>query len=198
MSNIKSTTNEKKNIVVYNEASNDCVVSYYIEKIGDDKTFKKVIKNVESMVRRSGEYSRYISILLSNYPELSSCAFLSNIPEESTITLELHHHPFTLYDIVQTVIIKHIKEGVPFSTFNIASEVLQLHYKNYIGLVRLSATIHEMYHSGNLFIPIDMVFWKKNAFVEMYKPYFTRDLVLKYNDTLRRSMLTPDDDVQFL
>ena len=44
MSTIKSSKTKNDNIVVYNEASNDCVVSYYIEKIGDDKTFKKVIE----------------------------------------------------------------------------------------------------------------------------------------------------------
>jgi hypothetical protein len=64
----------------------------------------------------------------------------------------------------------------------VAKEVMSLHYKLVIGLIPLSETVHELAHSGRLFIPIDKVLGRYNLFVECYEPFCKPEQL----DALRR------------
>ena len=76
--------------------------------------------------------------------------------------MELHHYPFTLFDIVQGVLrheygILSDREPVykrPVNLFKVAEKVMKLHYQGVIGLIPLSLTAHELAHNGDIFIPL--------------------------------------------
>ena len=121
----------------------------------DDKEYKRFIKNVERLVRGSIEYKEWVSFgkftLGYDY-----CLFsLEN--DQETDDIEIHHHPFTLYDIVDLVAAKKIMNGEKFCTLNVAEEVLKLHYELKIGFVPLSGTLHKKYHNGFLAIPREFI-----------------------------------------
>ena len=83
------------------------------------------------------------------YPVLLNDNITSNITEDANI--EFHHYPFTLYDIVDIVLCNYLIKGKPITSFYIAEEVLDLHFKMKIGIVPLTTTNHELAHVVNYF-----------------------------------------------
>jgi hypothetical protein len=146
-----------------------------IKETLDDKYFKRFIKSTERLVRTSIEYKEFVSYILSH---LKTCAFFENITTEEA-TIEIHHHPLTLYEIVEIVAEKKFGEGVPITTFDVADEVLRLHWERKVGVIPLSKTVHELAHQGEVHINIDRVFGKVAEFVEEYEDGFTEDHIAK-------------------
>lgn len=144
---------------------------YNLEILFDDKAKDKFIKYIEKIVRSSIEYKTYIGFL-KNELDLTRCTFLPQIDinEIEGISLEFHHYPFTLYDIVAIVVEKYTIEGdkKKLDPFRIADEVLKMHYENIIGLVPVSKTIHELIHSGGIFVPLSYVFGNFSKFLTRY------------------------------
>ena len=66
--------------------------------------------------------------------------------------LEFHHYPFTLYDICEIVVMKGAADQKYESSFSAAKKIMDLHYKNIIGLVPLTKTNHELAHDGKIFL----------------------------------------------
>ena len=137
-------------------------MDYYVA-ISNDKERHKFIKRVEKIVRSSKEYRDYIQFL-KEHVGLDKCVFFQNVTnggenKKSRISIEIHHEPFTLYEIVDTVLTKYQDEGLPINDLLIADEVLELHYNNQVGLVPLSKTMHEMIHnSTKVIVPLNMCY----------------------------------------
>ncbi|QXN67837.1 hypothetical protein FPHOBKDP_00083 [Listeria phage LPJP1] len=142
-----------------NYTSDNFLDSFYIKSL-DSKSMNKFIKNIESLIRTSLEYSRYIGYL-STVQNINTDAIMANINSDDA-SLEFHHYPFTLYDIVEIVINKNIALQENFTSISIAREVLKLHYDNMIGLSRVSRTVHQLAHAGEIFIPLDSIFGRVN------------------------------------
>lgn len=144
---------------------------------------EKVIKNIERIVRGSLEY-RDLMCYLREYVNFKACAVFRNISKEDNpkIRIEIHHGPFTLYDIVDTVLEKWIREGRPLNELYIADEVLSLHYMNQVGLVPLSKTVHEAVHTltGKIVIPVYMFHGEYKQFMTDYADYISDALIDKY------------------
>lgn len=122
----------------------------------------KYVKSVERIIRSSMEYRRYIQTIRREF-DINSCKFYNNIDTtEIEISLEMHHYPASLFDIVYAIreARREIKPIKAYETFSIAHDVMKLHYEGKIGLVPLTKTSHELAHSGALFIPLtkDYVF----------------------------------------
>jgi len=179
---------------------NDMTYSISLE---NPKFRRKFIKRIERIVRNSMEYKDYIQFLKQNM-DLDSCMFFQAVTSnkkanKSKITVEMHHEPFTLYEIVAVVLSRYEKEGLPLNDLLIADEVLELHYNNMVGLIPLSKTIHQMYHSENtdkVVIPLNMVYGEYSKFLEKYDEYIDTDLEYLY-DKLDKKMemtrnLTPE------
>jgi len=135
------------------------------------KRIEKFIKYIERIIRTSMEYRTYIGFL-RNELNLTRCTFLPQIDTEEIrgVSLEFHHYPFTLYDIVNIVIQNRLIKGEKrIDPFQVADEVMYLHYQNMIGLVPVTKTIHELIHSSKLFVPLKYVKGSYKKFLSKYK-----------------------------
>lgn len=141
----------------------------------DDKIYIRLIKKIVKMIRTSYEYKNYISYLKEEI-DMNSCSFFNKLTRED-ISIEIHHAPLTLFEIVSIVFAKHVdKYGADnINIFDISEEVIRLHYENFIGLIPLSITAHELVHQGEIFIPIQCVYGKLKTFYNTYNKYFSQE-----------------------
>lgn len=137
----------------------------------DDKELKKYYKTIEKEVRGSFEYREMIQYLRENFG-MDQCSFIKVSNKDNyNIKIEVHHYPFTLYDIVLIVYKKRIFYQESLDVQMVAKEITMLHYKLLVGLIPLSKTVHQLVHDGKMFIPVDNVFGRYNIFVDLYKPF---------------------------
>jgi len=135
-----------------------------------DKDKIKFIKTTERVIRSSMEYRDYIKYL-KEVIDMTQCSFFTNVNSNGArhkISIEIHHDPFTLYDICEIILCKHINQSIPLNPLTIAEEVMKLHYQNKVGLIPLSSTPHELVHAGKLFIPLQCVAGEYIKFIEEY------------------------------
>lgn len=160
--------------------------------IVSDREKIKVIKQIERMVRGSMEYRQYVKYLKDNL-DMTHCAFFSGVTNKDgqKVSLEIHHEPFTLFDITQTVLEKHIMEVDRIDLFDISEEIMQLHYQNKVGLIPLSLTVHQLVHSGKIFVPLDWLKGDYISFLEMYDGYIPDDV-----HSMLETKLTMTKDLQ--
>lgn len=152
--------------------------SYNFYEYDDEKKLKRYIKSIETLVRNSIEYRSYIKYLKEEQ-DLTSCKFLSNVDVKDIkgVSIEFHHYPFNLYEIVDTVLKKQT-DFYSHSTniFEVANEVMRIHYENIIGLVPLTKTVHELAHNGEVFINLNLVYGNVKKFIEDYNDYISQEL----------------------
>lgn len=165
-------------------------LDYYTEAIYEEKVFVRFVKNIEKIVRRSNEYSNIVYDLKVN-KGLNACAILNNIKDsnedESMATIEMHHYPFTLYDICSAVLEKMLFNKEKVSSFLVAKKVIELHNDNKIGIVPLCKTVHELAHAGKVFINLNLVYGYYDKFIEEYKDFFPDGLLDTYNKIVEMS-----------
>lgn len=139
----------------------------------DEKELDKYIKKAERLIRNSIEYKDYISFLKDEI-DMNQCALLSNLTRED-VSLEIHHAPFTLYDLTSIVLTETRVNDIHFTIFDVANKVMKLHYDGLVGLIPLTITVHELVHNGDIFIPLDYVHGNIKGFYDKYKKYFTQE-----------------------
>lgn len=138
----------------------------------DEKNVSKFIKNCEILVRRSIEYKEWTSYLrevLGQYV----CAVSGEYNNETTV--DIHHHPMTLYDIIKGVVYQRLDSNKSFCTFDISCDVIELHFKNQVGYVPIVSSLHEKYHNGYLDIPIEFVVGDYKEWLSKYGTYLEED-----------------------
>lgn len=153
----------------------------YQVRVETDREKAKFIKRVESIVRGSMEYKDYIAFL-KEYVDMKHCAFFNSVENSpgNRVKIEIHHEPFTLFDIVKVVLNKHLSEGIPINDLYIADEVMEIHYKNMVGLIPLCKTLHQAYHHGTqVKIPLNLVYGEYKSFVDDYMDYMDEDIIDK-------------------
>lgn len=172
--------------------------SYY-EGLGlleNEKQQEKFIKSIEAIVRTSLEYRSYIKYLKTE-ALLKKCTILDKLPEEilKSISIEMHHFPFTLYDLVQIILVKHLKNNTGFTRLSIANEVMDSHYLNEVGIVPLSVTMHQLAHSDTRILSKKNIFGKYKKFIDKYGIYASEEQknkivkLEKISDTLVSNMI---------
>lgn len=145
---------------------------YKTYDLEDEKDYRHFIIDIEKEVRKSIEYRSFVHYLHDNM-DMSKCAFLKDINNEESynIKIELHHYPLSLADIVSAVVKKRQYYNESLDVEMIAKEVMECHYNLIVGLIPLSETVHELYHSGRIFIPTDKVFGRYWIFVRLYNNF---------------------------
>ena len=174
--NIETVENETDFGIKANDSP--FAVSFYFEDYYDDKAVKQFVKSVEKLIRTSKEYKMYIELLRTNIFALNHDSIMSNITT-ADVDLEFHHTPFTLYDIIEIVMLHKITNKEKFTSFSIAKEVMNLHFKHKIGLTPLTRTTHELAHSGNLFISKKQIFGDYHSFMNDYSDGISMNLMQK-------------------
>jgi hypothetical protein len=152
---------------------------FYFSDIYDDKKMKALLSSIKKQVRGSEEYANYIGFL-KNDLGLDHCAVLGNI-EKDDATLEFHHYPFTIHDIIYLNVSRNILLNKKFNSFSVAQDVLKDHYNNIIGVVPLSLTVHQLAHAGQVFISLNSVYGDLNAFMDKYSFAMTDEMIDKFN-----------------
>jgi len=161
---------------------------YAKDSFKDEGEKIKYIKKVEAVVRRSQEYTDLVKYIRTDL-EINRCTILSALAA-GKVSVELHHAPFTLFDIVEAVLNNRLNKGIVFTTLNLAEEVLILHYEGLVGLTPLSATIHELVHSGGMYVNPKDIIGNVEAFVERYEGNLSEAAVEKI---LNFRNFNPDD-----
>lgn len=143
--------------------------------LDDPKEIKRYFKAIESQIRKSFEYREMISFIKTYY-DMNQCAYIKCDPNDQfAIRIEVHHYPFTLYDIVEIVYRKRIFYKEVLYTAIAAKEVTLLHYRLLVGLIPLSKTVHQLVHAGRLFIPSYNVLGRYQEFIRVYKDFCTTE-----------------------
>lgn len=176
---IMVTQHNDNNIIKLNNVPEFDFVTWDLE---DEKEFKKYISTIEKEVRGSYEYRAMIKYLRENM-NMDQCSFIKVSNRDNyNIKIEIHHYPFTLYDIVLIVYRKRLDTKESLEVQMVAKEVMMLHYKLLVGLIPLSTTVHELVHAGKLFIPVQNVIGRYRLFLDFYKQYCDEEQL----DTLTR------------
>jgi hypothetical protein len=169
----------EKSIITYDKESNklQSELSEYTlrmcrDTIDDDKELNKFIKKCESIIRMSPEYSDWADYVRS-VMEMTECQITSESHEYAKT--DIHHHVYTLYDIVKGVILKHIVNEKEFSSIHIVKEVLEMHYEMKVPFIVLIKSLHEMYHSGYLNLPVELCQGDLKYFLDNYGCYLTEE-----------------------
>ena len=137
--------------------------------ITNDKQRVSLIKQCEGICRSAIEYADLVSYL-RKYADMNECTFLNNFKAGSKRgMIEIHHSPFTLFDIVDIVIRRHEDVYHSIDDFDVCEEVLRLHYSGLVGLIPLSTTCHQLVHDDKLTVPLWCVYGR---FVEFTKRYY--------------------------
>ena len=118
--------------------------SIYLEKhklerpklfLVNEKERIKFIKHIEKIIRMSYEYKEYINYLKEEY-NMTFCSVYENINRDNIpkVRIEIHHEPFTLYDIVNIVLCRFLSSGNNerplFATDIAQSQALSFIYKS--------------------------------------------------------------------
>ena len=159
-----------------------------IYNIISEKDKVKTVKTCERMIRSSLEYKEYIKYL-KDYIDMTKCSFFGNAKMDhySKFKVEIHHSPFTLYDITMTVLLKHLDYYGEINLFEVCEEVMKLHYQCRVGLIPLSTTVHKLVHEGMLFIPVQNVRGEWLSFYKDYEPYMPQDMKDKLKNIVKFS-----------
>jgi len=170
-------------------SSEDCYYDtpFYQTEFVDESDFSKFVKNVEKLIRKSDEYSRYIAYLHSQIG-LNYCAILGNVGSQDDDIIEIHHGPIlTLFDYCAIVTESYLKRKKKVNSFIIAERVLKLHFENKVQVVPLSETVHKAVHKGKVFIHPSQAFGDVNAFLEEYADGLTEENILIINEYIKES-----------
>jgi len=169
-----------------NISTNDDVfgISFYTTTFYEEKDKIKFIKKVERLVRSSDEYRTFVRYLKDDL-NFNHCSMLNTLNSDE-VSVEMHHHPFTLYDITETVINEHVIKNQKFNSFSISNYVMELHYKNFVGLVPLSKTMHELIHydRSSYKIPRELVVGNFDLYYQKNVQFMEEEPKIKYNNWL--------------
>lgn len=163
-------------------------LEHYLDP-SDEKAKTNYIKQVEKLIRASLEYRGLIKFLREEV-DMTQCAYFYKVNTGMKgVKIEIHHAPFTLYDLTLIVLNRHIGEEHEANPFRIAEEVMRIHYEGKVGLIPLSNTVHELVHSDEpkVRVPIHYVFGDIVSFYEEYHLYMEDDQKAKLARSLAES-----------
>jgi len=146
-----------------------------------DKEMISFVKNVEKLVRGCNEYKLWLEYLRESL-RLETC----QITGENTefVTIEVHHYPLTLFSLCKAITMEKMSLNEEFSSFDIALEVMSLHFNMKVGFVLLVKTLHEKFHNGAFNIPIELVHGDYLSTIERFSKFFDEDESKKIKEYL--------------
>ena len=143
-----------------------------IQTFEGEAEYNKFIKNCEKLIRGCQEYKlwrNYITDIL----QIQSCSITNERMDQTSI--DIHHHPVSLFAIVKALVNEKLEKEEPFCSFDICTNAIELHFKNIVGFVALLSSMHEKFHNGFLNIPRSMIKGNYNSFITEYSKYLDEE-----------------------
>lgn len=133
---------------------NPYTLSLRIDEFEDPKDLDRFVKACVRLIRTCPEY-RYWTDYIRQTLSLINC----DITGESGIktTVDVHHHPISLFAYTKAVILKNLSQGNSICTADIMIQMLQLHFEMKVPFVLLMTSLHEMFERGHLNLPMELV-----------------------------------------
>lgn len=158
----------------------------YLEDLGvfdDPKEFYRFIVRTKYYIRKSYEYKELMKFM-KKFHGMDHCGVHPNIAMDEGFSINIHHTPLVLEDIVHIVIAKRQKRNEALTQAAIAREVMELHYLGLFGLYPLCETCHEYAHgeTNDLFIPLDAIYGDTDTFFDLYREFISEAIQHKYEN----------------
>lgn len=159
----------------------------------NEKDRRQFIGSTEKIIRDSKDYSKYIAKLKNEVPGTRTCALFNNV-DDSMVPIEMHHGPiFTLAEICVVVLNHYMKNNKEIDSFDIADEVLEIHYDGLVQTVFLCKMAHNIVSNKkiqkNAFISLDHAIGDVVGFITKYADAITYYEVNKIRNYLYLSDL---------
>jgi len=118
---------------------------WYKYDMGNEAQFVRCIKQLEFLVRKSMSYDSWQKRTKYAVSECPTCG-----ESFEYVKPETHHHPQTLFDIVEGVLQKHIDLNNldDYTDFDICQEIMDLHFHKKVMYIVLCKHCHEKYHDN--------------------------------------------------
>jgi len=143
-----------------------------IDDFADEKEIERFIKSCERLVRNSPEYKLWISYI-RDVLQMECCRITGENMNETSV--DIHHHPFTLYSIIKALLYKKLGNDEKFCSFDIAIECIELHFQMKVPFVPLVSSLHEKFHNGFLKIPMELVYGSIDYLIDNLFPYLDEE-----------------------
>jgi transcription elongation factor Elf1 len=145
---------------------------WYSFDLGNESHFVKCIKKLEFIIRKSLSYEAWQK--RTKYA-VSSCPVCGESFE--FVKPESHHHPVTLFDVVEGILHKHIdlNDLNDFTDLEICDEVMQQHFAKKVQYVVLCKHCHDKYHS-NVPEVLECIDEAQAHQIKKIKEFYTKEL----------------------
>ena len=151
---------------------NPYTLSLRVDSFEEDKDLDKFVKACTRLVRSCPEYKLWTEYIRDTLGFRKCDITGENLVKTS---VEIHHHPYSLFAIVKAVVTKNIEEGKSLCTADVMIEVLQLHFEMKVPFCLLLTSLHEMFERGHLQIPMELVHGDYNYFINNLLRYLPDD-----------------------
>jgi len=156
-------------------------LSLRIRNFERETDFKKFLKSCEKLVRGSLEYRMWRNYII-DVLGVNTCMVTDEKMDE--VSIEVHHHIPPLYDVIKALVNRKIENSEEFSTFDMALEIIELHFANKIGYLSLIQSMHEKLHNAYLSVPISFVKGDYQYFLREFSKYLDDEDLDKINSRL--------------
>jgi len=122
---------------------------WYNYDLANAKENIKCIKQLEKICRDSLEYDEWQR--RCKYADAKICPICNDDYYENNSKCETHHHPKTLFDIVENILDNHLeKNDLDDQTgFNVVTEIMDKHMLGQVQYINLCQHCHKKYHNGH-------------------------------------------------
>jgi hypothetical protein len=134
----------------------------------DETSLLYHIEYIERIVRSSDYYKIWREYIKKTENATEDAIEKIDTKDYKKISLNIHHYPYSLYDIVLNIGISLIEEKGTTDVFEISKVVLQEHLLGNIAYVPLLVSDHQKYHSNLLCIEEEMVKGDYKTFEQKY------------------------------
>lgn len=149
-----------------------------------EKEKNQFIKKCVQMSRQTPEYREWVKYV-KDMLGYKTCSLTGENGDE--VTVEIHHHPLTIFDITNIIVSTYVKNNKKFTSMNIMNDVMTLHYNNKVGFIPLCTTYHEKYHNGYAVIPPKFIHGEWDYLLKTPGYEVIPDLVNKCNELMHDS-----------
>lgn len=122
---------------------------WYNYDLSDMKDVIKCVKQIERICRITLEYDMWQ--MRCKYKDNQDCPICDENYYEKNLKIESHHHPKTLFDIVQEVISENLESNkIDEKTgIDLVQEVMDLHFFDKVSYINLCVHCHKKYHDSH-------------------------------------------------